>query len=177
MMQITISSRMPADTCRTIVVIGLMLALAGCGHEQVRRLPSGNTAAAVGGPVAPASRPRPGETAARYALDQLGVPYRYGGSGSNGFDCSGLVQYAWSRAGRSIPRTTRDQYRQLSAVGRRELRTGDLLFFRIGGKISHVGMYLGGNRFVHAPSSGQTVTTASLDSDFYRDRFVRAGRP
>lgn len=168
------SSRMPADTYRTIAIIGVLLSLAACGHEQVRRLPEGQE----GVPVSrPAARSAPGDMAAKHALSQLGVPYRYGGSGTSGFDCSGLVQYAWSQAGRSIPRTTRDQYRQLSSVGRQELRAGDLLFFRIDGSISHVGMYLGADRFVHAPSSGRTVTTASLDSDFYRDRFVRGARP
>ena len=171
------SSRMPADTCRTLVAIGMLLVLAGCGHEQVRRLPDGTHNSTVGRSAGAISRSTPGEAAARYALNQIGVPYRYGGSGTSGFDCSGLVQYAWSQAGRSIPRTTRDQYRQLSAVGRQDLRAGDLLFFRIDGSISHVGMYLGENRFVHAPSSGRTVTTARLDSDFYRNRFVRAARP
>jgi cell wall-associated NlpC family hydrolase len=57
------------------------------------------------------------------------------------------------------------------------MRVGDLLFFRIGGKVSHVGMYLGNRRFVHAPSTGREVSTASLDSDFYRRAFVRAARP
>lgn len=168
------SSRIPADTCRTLALIGLLLALVGCGHEQVRRLPAGHENAAVSRPVA---RPPAGDLAAKYALSQIGVPYRYGGDSSNGFDCSGLVQYAWSRAGRSIPRTTTEQFRQLSSVHRKALRAGDLIFFRIDGTVSHVGLYLGGDRFVHAPSSGRTVTTASLDSDFYRERFVRGARP
>ena len=171
------SSRMPADTCRTLAVFGLMLALAACGHEQVRRVPAGAQQSPVSDAAAQSPRSGPGNAAARYALNQIGVPYRYGGSGTSGFDCSGLVQYAWSRAGRSIPRTTKDQFKRLSAVERNELKAGDLLFFRIDGTISHVGLYLGDDQFVHAPSSGRTVTTASLDSDFYRDRFVRGARP
>ena len=170
-------SRLTTDTCRTVAVIGTLLALAACGHEQVRRLPDSGQQAPVSRPAADRSRSRPGDTAARIALNQVGVPYRYGGSGTGGFDCSGLVQYAWSRAGRSIPRTTRDQYSQLSAVDREALRAGDLLFFRIDGKISHVGLYLGGNRFVHAPSSGRNVTTDRLDRAFYRERFVGGARP
>ena len=57
------------------------------------------------------------------------------------------------------------------------MRIGDVLFFKIAGKMSHVGLYLGGRRFVHAPASGRTVVVASLDSPFYKDAFLRAGRP
>jgi cell wall-associated NlpC family hydrolase len=118
-----------------------------------------------------------GEKAAAIAVDQVGVPYRYGGSSPRGFDCSGLVQYSYSRVGKRVPRTTGQLWSSTAAVGRHELRIGDLLFFKIAGKMSHVGLYLGGRRFVHAPSSGRTVTVASLDSPFYKDAFLRAGRP
>jgi len=118
-----------------------------------------------------------GEMAAAVALEQVGVPYRYGGSGPSGFDCSGLVQYSYSRAGKRVPRTTGQLWSSTRAVGRHELRTGDLLFFNIEGKMSHVGLYLGGRRFVHAPSSGRTVSVASLDAPYYKTAFVRAGRP
>lgn len=110
-------------------------------------------------------------------MDQVGVPYRYGGSSPGGFDCSGLVQYSYSQAGKPLPRTTRQLWSSTRAVGRRELRIGDLVFFNINGKMSHVGLYLGGQRFVHAPSSGRTVTVASLDSSFYKAAFLRGGRP
>ncbi|MGI9237712.1 MAG: C40 family peptidase [Woeseiaceae bacterium] len=115
--------------------------------------------------------------AARIALDQVGVPYRYGGSSPSGFDCSGLVQYSYSRAGKPIARTTNQLWSSTQAVGRQELRVGDLLFFSIEGKMSHVGLYLGQQRFVHAPSSGRSVTVASLDAPFYQSAFLRAGRP
>jgi len=118
-----------------------------------------------------------GEQAAAIAVDQVGVPYRYGGSSPSGFDCSGLVQYSYSRAGKRVPRTTGQLWSETRTIGRHELRVGDLLFFNIAGKMSHVGVYLGGQRFVHAPSSGRTVTVASLDSPFYRSAFARAGRP
>ena len=111
------------------------------------------------------------------ALRQIGVPYRYGGSTAQGFDCSGLVQYAYANAGKKIPRTTAEQWRQLTPINSNSLRVGDLLFFRIEGKVSHVGMYVGDRRFVHAPSTGREVSTASLDSDYYRRAFVRAARP
>ncbi|MGB5333572.1 MAG: C40 family peptidase [Woeseiaceae bacterium] len=118
-----------------------------------------------------------GERAAAIAVNQIGVPYRYGGKSPRGFDCSGLVHYSYSRAGKRVPRTTGQLWSSTAVVARHELRAGDVLFFRIAGKMSHVGLYLGGRRFVHAPSSGRTVTVASLDSPFYKDAFLRAGRP
>lgn len=118
-----------------------------------------------------------GETAAAVALDQVGTPYRYGGSGPSGFDCSGLVQYSYFRAGKQLPRTTKQLWTSSEAVERRELRVGDLVFFNIEGKMSHVGLYLGQRRFVHAPSSGRTVTVTSLDAPFYQKAFMRGGRP
>ena len=116
------------------------------------------------------------ESAAAIALDQVGVPYRYGGSSPSGFDCSGLVQYSYLRAGKPVPRTTKQLWNSTQALGRHELRVGDLLFFRIEGKMSHVGLYLGKRRFVHAPSSGRTVAVASLDSPYYHKAFLRGGR-
>lgn len=111
------------------------------------------------------------------ALNQVGVPYRYGGNTPSGFDCSGLVHYSYAAAGVSIPRTTSGQWAQLSPVDTRDMRSGDLLFFEISGKMSHVGMYVGDGRFVHAPSSGRTVSIETLESPFYRKAFIRAGRP
>jgi murein DD-endopeptidase len=111
------------------------------------------------------------------AVRQLGVPYRYGGNSTDGFDCSGLVHYAYSKAGKSVPRTTSGLWRKLTPVDRANLRVGDLLFFNIDGKVSHVGLYLGSRRFVHAPSSGRDVTIEELDSTYYRQAFVRGGRP
>ena len=118
----------------------------------------------------------PGEQAAAVALEQVGVPYRYGGSGPRGFDCSGLVHYAYRQAGLSVPRTTGQLWASARDVDRSDLRAGDLLFFRIEGKMSHVGIYLGERRFVHAPQSGRTVSVESLDTPFYRKALLKAGR-
>ena len=118
----------------------------------------------------------PGRQAATAALEQVGVPYRYGGSSPSGFDCSGLVQYAYSRAGVSVPRTTGQLWSAAKPVAQQDLEAGDLLFFSIEGKMSHVGMYLGERRFVHAPQSGRSVSVASLDAPFYRSALIRAGR-
>ena len=118
-----------------------------------------------------------GSRAAAVALQQVGVPYLYGGSTTGGFDCSGLVQYSYSRAGKSVPRTTSQLWSASSTVRREDLQVGDLLFFNIEGKMSHVGMYIGEQRFVHAPSSGRTVTVGKLTSPYYSSAFIRAGRP
>lgn len=121
-------------------------------------------------PVTPAS------AAANVALEQIGSPYRYGGDNKSGFDCSGLVHYSYLQIGKHVPRTTRDLWRQSRPVSAVNLQVGDILFFKIDGKMSHVGMYLGDGRFVHAPSTGKRVTVASLDSAFYQQAFIRGGR-
>lgn len=118
-----------------------------------------------------------GQQAASIAVHQVGLPYRYGGSAPTGFDCSGLVHYSYQRAGKAVARTTAQLWDSTSAIDRRDMRPGDVLFFRIEGKMSHVGIYIGDNRFVHAPSSGKSVSIESLSSDFYRSAFIRAGRP
>jgi len=132
---------------------------------------------AIGRRDRPTKRLSVGEQAAVVAVRQLGVPYRYGGSTSDGFDCSGLVQFAYSKAGKSIPRTTSGQWRNLQPVAATKLQVGDLLFFNIEGKVAHVGLYLGSRRFVHAPSTGREVTIEELDSAYYSSAFVRGGRP
>ena len=131
--------------------------------------------AAAGCASAPAKQGAPGnpQSAARaagYALKMVGKPYRYGGaSPSRGFDCSGLVQYSYRRAGVRLPRSTEAQLRVSRPIRRAELRRGDLIFFdEKGGDDSHVGIYLGDGTFVHAPSSGKTVRRDRLDSPYWR---------
>jgi len=171
-------SSLPARFVRQFVTMLVWASLLGaCGHEQVRQVPGNEKRSRPSQPAPVSARRSSGEQAAITAVRQVGVPYRYGGSTVKGFDCSGLVQFAYAKAGKSIPRTTADQWRQMSPVSGNRLQVGDLLFFRIDGQISHVGLYLGSRRFVHAPSSGREVTIAALDSDFYRKAFVRGGRP
>lgn len=113
------------------------------------------------------------------AKSMLGVPYRYGGSSpTRGFDCSGLVQYAHKQAGINVPRTTGGQYRAALPINRQALRPGDLVFFRTHKRryVSHVGIYLGKGRFIHAPSSGKRVSIASLRDDYWRERYTSGGR-
>ena len=154
------------------VLIGCLLG--ACASNEPSTSSSGEVVARQQQPV---QRRNVAEQAAVVAVRQLGVPYRYGGSTSKGFDCSGLVHYAYLKAGKSIPRTTSGQWQNLHPVSANSLRVGDILFFKIEGKVSHVGLYLGRRRFVHAPSSGREVTIAELDSAYYRKVFVRGGRP
>jgi cell wall-associated NlpC family hydrolase len=129
-------------------------------------------------PPAPITAPGgSGDRAAAHAAKMVGKPYRYGGeSPSSGFDCSGLVHYSFRQAGVSVPRSTAAQLRASQPV-RGNLRRGDLVFFdQEGKKRSHVGIYLGNGRFVHAPSSGKRVRTDSLDSRYWKKHFDEARR-
>lgn len=120
---------------------------------------------------------RPEHPGARIAITQLGAPYRYGGASPRGFDCSGLVYYAYRQAGIRVPRTTRAQLRNAVQVPRSGMQPGDLVFFKLDRRpVSHVGIYTGNNRFVHAPSSGKQVTLATMNDPYWQARFVIAGR-
>lgn len=121
--------------------------------------------------------PNIGDRAAAVALQQVGVPYQYGGSSTRGFDCSGLIQYSYRQAGKAMPRTTGQLWAATASVHPEQLRRGDLLFFKVEGKMSHVGLYLGARQFVHAPSSGRRVSVESLDAPFYANALIRGGRP
>ena len=112
------------------------------------------------------------------AKAQIGKPYRYGGtSPKTGFDCSGLINFSYKKAGLTVPRTTTQLYKASSPVKKRHLKRGDLVFFRINRrKISHVGLYLGNGKFVHAPSSGKRVNIANMNDKYWRHRFSRGGR-
>ncbi len=118
------------------------------------------------------------EQVIRIAKSMLGVKYRYGGkTPKTGFDCSGLIYFSYLQVGITLPRTSRGQYAASKPVAKKSIRRGDLLFFRINrGRISHVGIYLGNNRFVHAPSSGKQVSIGELDSPYWQKHFVRGGR-
>ena len=109
----------------------------------------------------------------------LGVKYKYGGTNpSRGFDCSGLVQYSHKAAGVHLPRTTGQQYRASRPISRRYLKPGDLVFFKtvVSRAVSHVGIYLGNNKFIHAPSSGKRVKISSMNERYWRKRYTGAGR-
>jgi cell wall-associated NlpC family hydrolase len=154
------------------LVAGLGLVLGGCFSGGTAPEPS----AASMPPPAAGAVPDPVRSRIVFtALQMVGVPYRYGGESPEGFDCSGLVQYAYRSAGVSVPRTSRAQLGASTPVALADAREGDLLFFR-SKDYSHVGIYLGQGRFVHAPSSGRSVSIGSFSDAWYRRNFVRAGR-
>lgn len=119
----------------------------------------------------------PGRAVLQVAQSRIGAPYRYGGAGPDAFDCSGLVAYAYRQVGVTVPRTAAQQFAVAAPVKRSELRPGDLVFFRLASSnVSHVGIYAGDDRFVHAPQSGGNVRIASLDEDHFRRSFAGGGR-
>jgi cell wall-associated NlpC family hydrolase len=125
--------------------------------------------AAAAAPVASAASSA-GAVAEKVALAQVGRPYVSGGESPSGFDCSGLVQYAYRAAGVSLPRTTAGQISAGTPVSESNLQIGDLVFFYGGG---HVGIYVGNGEVVHAPVPGQTVTTIKIAyMPFYAARHI-----
>ncbi len=110
------------------------------------------------------------------AQSMLGKPYHYGGVTPRGFDCSGLVFYSYRMAGIQVPRTAHAQYKRTKPRSPDKLLPGDVLFFRIDGDISHVGIYQGNATFIHAPVTGKQVTRDSINSGYWKAHFVRGGR-
>jgi len=110
-------------------------------------------------------------------VSYLGTPYAYGGSTKNGIDCSGLTSKVYSSAiNKQLPRSTRDQYQQGMRISKDELQFGDLVFFNTTGRIpSHVGIYIEDDLFVHA-SVSYGVTISSLESSYYKKRFIGGRR-
>lgn len=113
----------------------------------------------------------------RIAQSHIGTPYRYGGDSPQGFDCSGLVQYSHKNAGIAIPRTAHDQYKAATPVRMAELQPGDVIFFRQNfRRVSHVGIYAGQGKFIHAPNSGKRVKLTALTNPYWSKRIVQTGR-
>lgn len=112
-----------------------------------------------------------------FAKKMLHLPYRFGGNGAFGLDCSAFVQRVYSFIGHDIPRSAREQFNMGEAVDKDELATGDLVFFRTYASFpSHVGIYLGDNLFIHASSLSRKITIDSLESPYYFRRFIGAKR-
>lgn len=112
-----------------------------------------------------------------YAKQFLGAKYVYGGASPEGFDCSGFTMYVYKKIGISLPHSARLQFTMGTQVSRENLMPGDLVFFETYKKgISHVGIYIGDNKFIHASSVGTGVTITSIISNYYSPRFKGAVR-
>ena len=130
-------------------------------------------------PAAPADVPAPsdGYALSGTALSLRGAPYRFGGGDPAGFDCSGFVRYVYQQHGVAMPREVREQFRVGKTVDRGRLEPGDLVFFStVAPGASHVGIVIGGDQFVHAPSERGVVRVENLSSQYWASRFVGAKR-
>lgn len=154
--------------------------LAGCAGSSPRR--RAGTSAPAGGP--PRSRDLPGtdeglEVVVR-AMGLIGVPYQWGGNDPRqGFDCSGLVTHVYREAvGMALPRTSQRISERGRRVDRTRLAPADLVFYNTSRRrsFSHVGIYVGDDRFVHAPSSGSLVRVESMETRYWRQRYAGARR-
>ncbi|MGI8561930.1 MAG: C40 family peptidase [Luteimonas sp.] len=162
------------------VVVSTLLVLAGCGRDDVRPTPARKTVVPQRDwpQVAPRD-PASANAVLMRAISLVGTPYRYGGNTpEGGFDCSGLVNYVYrDMLDLRLPRTSRDLAAyQGPKVDPGRLATADLVFFGSGGHVSHVGIYVGEGRFVHAPSTGGTVRLDHLDGRYWRDHYSGAKR-
>ncbi len=150
---------------RAVLAVALLLAGAACSKQVLAPDPP----AAV---VVPETVPSRNATAARLATRHLDAPYVWAGSSPSGFDCSGLVMYAFGKVGVAIPHNAAQQFRLGAPVARDRLLAGDIVFFN---QARHNGIYLGDGRFVHATKPGG-VKIARLEDDWFRTRWVGARR-
>lgn len=172
-----------------LVPIGLALLGAACAStgavprpfptpapaERSGRVPEGGSAPETSS-HATGERPSDWYALVGTALDLRGIPYRNGGADADGFDCSGFTQYVFARHGVTLPREVRDQFRVGQQV-RDDLAPGDLLFFTIADPgASHVAIAVGGDEFVHAPSSTGVVRVERLSASYWAPRFLGARR-
>lgn len=109
------------------------------------------------------------------AKNALGAPYQWGGTTLKGLDCSGLTQLSYRTAGIALPRTSNQQFKALPRRDRAQ--PGDLLFFGPRGRATHVGIYIGDQRMVHAPGTGRTVRVSDITKRYWRHHFLGAAGP
>ncbi|MEJ8814464.1 C40 family peptidase [Variovorax ureilyticus] len=154
---------------RTAIALCICLGLAACGSAPKSTMRSARP------PILSAEQSR---DAAIHAMGLVGTPYRYGGNTvDGGFDCSGLIAYVYREsAGLATPRTVSQLAGFGDAIARDELRTGDLVVFG-GGRPTHAGIYVGENRFVHAPSTGGEVRLDRLDGPYWSRQKLDVRRP
>jgi cell wall-associated NlpC family hydrolase len=168
---------------RRLILVIAVSGAAGCATTGAVPQPFPTPA----GPAAPASSPAPAApvltSGDAYAISSTalalrGTPYRNGGADPSGFDCSGFVWYVFGQHGVSVPRTVTDLFRAGNHVDPADLRAGDLVFFDTldAHAATHVGISIGGDEFVHAPSSAGQVRVERLGSSYWAPRFLQARR-
>lgn len=167
----------PATALRGLPIMLAVALLAACASAPRRSVPARSTSL----PARAAVHPQEANNVLFHAIGLVGTPYHWGGNTpGTGFDCSGLVDYVYrTSAGIDLPRTSRQMSRmdapKITRIDR--LDSGDLLFFRTEGRhISHVAIYVGKGRFVHAPNSGGTVRLDNLDNRYWHAHFAFARR-
>lgn len=129
--------------------------------------------------LVPPMAPKTSSNVLSRAVNVLGTPYRWGGSSpSKGFDCSGLVKYAFNDATFNLPRTSNAMASgHGEKVDRKDLKPGDLIFFKLKSRrVNHVAIYLGNDRFIHAPRRGKSVTIDTLNKPYWNTHYVVAKR-
>jgi cell wall-associated NlpC family hydrolase len=181
---------------RLLVIVLMAASFAACASSgivytpQPFPMPGGNggaTAIPAPAPTAPEAPSAPeapeapgsaeGYAVSGTALSLRGAPYRDGGIDPSGFDCSGFVRYVYEQHGVAVPRQVRDQFRIGANVDRDDLQPGDLVFFStVAPGASHVGIVIGGDQFVHAPSERGVVRVESLTSQYWASRYIGAKR-
>jgi len=147
-----------------IASAGVLTSPAGAIVDEYRRGPN----------AAVPSAPTRGERAVRHALEMLGTPYRWGGERpETGFDCSGLVRWAYGRVGLDLPHNSYALYGEGRRVRESKIEPGDVLFFE---GLGHVGLYVGNGRMVHSPETGRSVEVVRLTGTNYGARLIAARR-
>ncbi|WP_312239048.1 C40 family peptidase [Stenotrophomonas sp.] len=161
-----------------LAVLAAVLLLSACGGGKATR-PSAPPASTQVWPTVVPNDPQAANAVLMRAIGLVGTPYRYGGNTpESGFDCSGLVAYVYREMlDLKLPRTSRDLAAvQGPKIDPKRLAPGDLVFFGSSGSVSHVGIYVGEGRFVHAPSTGGTVRLDSLGGPYWKDHYTGAKR-
>jgi cell wall-associated NlpC family hydrolase len=173
-------SPVPMPAWRHVASIALACALlCACGHEEVRKPPRAAQVTQRSWPQVRPEDPEAANAVLMRAISLVGTPYRYGGNTPDGgFDCSGLVNYVFrDMLDLRLPRTSRELAAfQGPRIPLDRLAAADLVFFGSAGAVSHVGIYVGEGRFVHAPATGGTVRLDRLDGPYWRDHYSGAKR-
>ena len=170
--------RAPIAVYAAFSAIALIALLGGCGRDDVRPTRAPVLPQREWPQVAPED-PASANAVLMRAISLVGTPYRYGGNTpEGGFDCSGLVNYVYrDMLDLKLPRSSRELAAfQGPKVAPERLAAADLVFFGSGGQVSHVGIYVGEGRFVHAPSTGGTVRLDHLDGSYWRRNYSGAKR-